>query len=101
WQPPLLSVADARLSAIVSAAPRAHPALSSPEDPSGLDTGFLGCPNRARGHRRVWDRVDSSHARRPQPPADRPKRRAEPPLDCRGEIVSLVESVGADRGVGV
>jgi hypothetical protein len=41
-QPCLLSLVDARLSVLVSPAPRAHPALSSPHDPSGLDAGFLG-----------------------------------------------------------
>jgi hypothetical protein len=43
-------------------ASRAHPALSSPHDPSGLGAGFPGHPDRARGHRHVWDRVDSSQA---------------------------------------
>ena len=51
---PLLSVADTRLSAVVSAAARAHPALASPHDPSGLEAGVLGRPDRARGHRHVW-----------------------------------------------
>jgi hypothetical protein len=49
-QPPLLSVADARLSAVLSAASRAPPALSSPRNPSGLEAGFLGRPDRARRH---------------------------------------------------
>src|SRR2546422_6331585 len=99
--PALLSVADARLSAVVSAASRAHPALSSPQDPSGLDAGFLGRPDGARCHRHLWDRVDPSHARGPQPPADRPERPLESPVDCRRETVSLSESVGVDRGVGM
>src|SRR5438093_5221849 len=98
-QPPLLSVADARLSAVVSAAPRAYPALASPQDPSGLDAGFLGRPNRARGHRHVWDRVDSSHARRPEPPTDWPQRPLESSLDGRRQTLSPAQSVGINRGV--
>src|SRR5215471_16845442 len=50
-----------RLSAVVSAAPRAHPALSSPQNPSGLDAGFPGRPDRARGDRHLRHRVDPSH----------------------------------------
>ena len=42
-----------------------------------------------------------SHARRPQSPADRPERPLESSLDCRWEAVSLIESVGVDRRVGV
>src|SRR5262249_3861406 len=60
--PTLLSLVDARLSAVVSPPARAHPALSSPQDPSGLDAGFLGRPDRARGDRHLRDRVDPSHA---------------------------------------
>src|SRR5438034_2321377 len=73
-QPGLLSVADARLSALVPPLARTDPALSSLHDPSRLDASFLGHPDGARGHRHLWDRVDSSDARRPQPPADRPER---------------------------
>ena len=40
---------------------RADAALSSLEDPSGLDTGLLGCSDGARRHRHLWDRVDPSH----------------------------------------
>src|SRR5262249_30445001 len=65
WGTGLLSLVDARLSAVVSAASRAHPALSSPQDPLGLDAGFLGRPDRTRGHRHLWHRVDPSDARRP------------------------------------
>ena len=61
-EPALLSLADARLSAVISAASRADPALSSPQDPSGLDAGFLGRPDRARRHRHLRHRVDPSHA---------------------------------------
>src|SRR5712691_12998562 len=49
-QPRLLSLADARLSGLVSAAPRADVALAPLEDPSGLDGSLLGRPDRARGH---------------------------------------------------
>src|SRR5262249_10740071 len=49
-QPPLLSLADARLSAVVSAASRAHPALSPPQDASGLDADLLGRPDDPRRH---------------------------------------------------
>ena len=44
---------------------------------------LLGRPDRARRHRHLWHRVDPSHARRPQSPADRPQRPLESPLDCR------------------
>src|SRR6266702_5474495 len=63
-QPALLSLVDARLSGVVPAAPRADAALSSLQNPSGLDAGLLGRPDGARGHRHVWDRADPSHPRR-------------------------------------
>ena len=66
-QPALLSLADARLSAVVPPPPRADAALSSLQDPSGLDAGLLGCSDGARRHRHLWDRADPPHARRPQP----------------------------------
>ena len=56
----LLSVANARLSAVVSAAARAHPAFSSPQDSSELDAGVLGHPDRARRHRHLRHRVAPS-----------------------------------------
>src|SRR6516165_869233 len=88
----LLSVANARLSAVVSAAARAHPALSSPQDSSELDAGVLGRPDRARRHRHLRHRVDPSDARRPESPADRSQRPLESPLDCRGQTVSAGDS---------
>ena len=97
----LLSLADARLSAVVPPPPRAHPALSPLQDPSGLDAGLLGRPDRARRHRHLWHRVDPPHARRPQPAADRPQRPLQSSLDCRGQTLSAAQSVGVDRGVGV
>src|SRR6266853_2734813 len=95
------SVADARLSALVPPLARADAALSSLHDPSRLDAGLLGRPDSTRGDRHLWDRVAPPHARRPQPPADRPERPLESPLDRRRETVSLIESVGVGRGVGV
>jgi len=59
---PFQSLVDARLSAGISAASRAHPALSSPQDPSGLDAGVLGRSDRAWGHRHLGHRADPSHA---------------------------------------
>src|SRR6266446_4842595 len=56
-QPGVLSVADARLSAIVPALARADAALSSLHDPSRLDAGLLGRPDGARRHRHLWDRA--------------------------------------------
>src|SRR5262249_57477943 len=49
-QPAILSLANARLSAVISAASRAHPALSSPQNLSGLAAGFLGRPDHPRRH---------------------------------------------------
>src|SRR5262249_38236226 len=100
-QPALLSVADARLSAVVSAASRAHPALSSPQDPSGLDAGVLGRPDGARRHRHLRHRADPSDTGRSQPATDWPQRPLQSSLDRRRETVSLIEPVGADRGVGM
>ena len=40
-------------------------------------------------------------ARGGQPAADRPERPLQSSLDRRGETMSLIESVGVDRGVGV
>src|SRR4029434_7002044 len=97
WESSLLSLAGARLSGVVSPAPRADAALSSLKDPSGLDAGLLGRSDGARRHRHLWDRVDRSDARRPQPPADWPQRPLESPVDCRRETVSFIESVGIDR----
>ena len=62
---------------------------------------YLGCSDRAWGHRHVWDRVDPSDAGRAQPAADWPQRPLEPPLDCRRETLSAAQPVGVDRGVGV
>ena len=45
-----LKVADARLSALVSPPPRAHPALSALQDASRLDADLPGCSDRARRH---------------------------------------------------
>ena len=50
-QPCLLSLIVARLSAIVSSAPRAHPALSSFKTHQDWTRAFLGRPDRTRGHR--------------------------------------------------
>ena len=100
-QPGVLSLADARLSPPVPPPPRAHAALSSVRDPSGLDAGVLGCSDRAWGHRHVWDRAHPSDAGRAQPAADWPQRPLEPPLDRRGETLSAAQPVGVDRGVGV
>src|SRR5215471_17574650 len=100
-QPALLSLVDARLSAVVSPPPRAHPPLSPLEDPSRLDAGLLGRPNGAWGDRHVWDGADSPDPRRPESPTDRPQGALEPPLDCRRETLSPAQSMGVDRRVGV
>src|SRR6267142_3859552 len=50
-QPCLLSLGDARLSAVVAPPPRAPLAWSPRQDPAGLDAGLLGCSDRARCHR--------------------------------------------------
>ena len=49
--------------ALFPAAPRADAALSPLRDPSGLDAGLLGRPDRARGHRHLWHRAEPPHAR--------------------------------------
>src|SRR5262249_61762004 len=97
----LLSLVDARLSGVVPPPPRADAALSSFEDPSGLDAGLLGRSDRAWGYRHLWDRAPPPHARRPQPPADRSQGPLQSSLDCRRETVARIESVGADRGAGL
>src|SRR6266478_363232 len=79
----ILSVADARLSAVVSPLTGADPPLSPLPDPSRLDAGLLGRPDCAWGHRHLWHRVDPSDARRPHSPADWPQRFVESPVDCR------------------
>src|SRR5713101_4203862 len=81
--------------------PRAHPALSPLHFRSGLDPRLLGRPDRARGHRHVWHRVDPSYARRPEPATDWPQRSLESSLDCRGQTLSAAQSMGVDRGLGV
>jgi hypothetical protein len=83
------------------AAPRTHPALSPLRDPSGLDAGLLGLPDRARRHRHVGDRADPPQAGRPQPPAERPSRPLEPPGDWRRHSVSAAQAMGLARGLGV
>ena len=40
-------------------------------------------------------------ARGPQPPADRPQRPLQSPLDCRRQTLPAAESMGVGRGVGV
>src|SRR5712692_9695131 len=101
WATGLLSLADARLSSVVSQLTRADPPLSPLHDASGLDPGLLGLPDGARGHRHVWDRGDPSHARRPESPTNRPQRPLESSLDCRGQTLSVAQSVGVGGGVGV
>src|SRR6266516_7595039 len=49
-EPGLLSLVDARLSSVVSPLTRADAPLAPLPDPSGLDAGLLGRPDRARGH---------------------------------------------------
>src|SRR5215475_878321 len=49
-QPGVLSLADARLSALVPPLARAPPALSSLHDPSRLDADLLGRPDDPRRH---------------------------------------------------
>src|SRR5712671_6645057 len=100
-EPRVLSLADTRLSAVVSPLTRADPALSPLRDPSGLDAGLLGRSDGARGHRHLWHRADPPHARRPEPAADRPQRPVQPSLDCWGQTLSATPSVGIDRGVGM
>src|SRR5713226_580821 len=101
WATGLLSLADARLSSVVSQLTRADPPLSPLHDASGLDPGLLGRPDGARGHRHVWDRVDPSHARRPESLTDRPQGALESPLDCLWQTLSVAQSMGVDCGVGV
>src|SRR5262249_52109827 len=100
-EPALLSLADARLSGVVSPPPRAHPALSSFEDPSGLDAGLLGRSNRARGDRHLRHRADPPQARRPESPPNRPQRPLEPPLDGRGDTLPAAEPIRLGRGMGL
>src|SRR5215471_2434551 len=100
-QSALLSLVDARLSGVVSPPPRAHPALSSPQDASQLDASLLSRSDGPWCHRHLWDRVDPPHARRPQPPADRPQRPLQSPLDCWRETLSAVKPVWPGGGVGL
>src|SRR5262249_28031899 len=100
-QPALLSLVDARLSGVVPPPPRTDAALSSLEDPSGLDAGVLGRSDGARRHRHVWDRADPPHPRGPEPPADRPQRRVESSLDCRRQTLSAVKPIWPGGRVGL
>ena len=100
-QPALLSLVDTRLSAVVSSAPqrtRLFRLLKTHQDWTQIS---FRRPDGARRHRHVWDRVDPSHARRPESPTDWPQGAPEPPLDCRRETLSPAQSMGIDRGVGV
>src|SRR5712691_11108828 len=81
--------------------PRTHPTLSPLPDPSGLDTGLLGHPDRARRHRHGWDRAHPPHTRRPESPPDRPQGALQSPLDGRGQTLSAAQSVGVHCGVGL
>src|SRR5712691_7218079 len=62
---------------------------------------FLAGPDGARGHRHLRHRADPPHARRPQPPADRPQRRVQSSLDCRGETLPAAEPIRLGRGMGM
>src|SRR5262245_56493460 len=97
----LLSLVDARLSGVVSLSARAAAALSSLEDPSELDAGFLGRADGARRHRHVWHRAHPPHARGSQPAADRPQRRVKSSLDWRGQTLPATEPIRLGRGVGL
>jgi len=76
----------ARLSAIVSPAPRAHPALSSLK--THQDWTRLSWPPRpARRHRHVWDRVDPSMREGRSPQQIGRKGLSNHRLDCRRQTL--------------
>src|SRR4029450_3537334 len=81
-QPRVPSLGDARLSALVSPPPRAHPALPPLQDASGLDAGLRGRSDRARGARHLWERDHPPHPGGAEPPADRSQRPLQSSLDC-------------------
>src|SRR5437867_1101305 len=62
---------------------------------------FLASPTVLAGHRHVWDRIDPSYPRRPEPRADRPQRPLQSSLDCRGQTLSAAQPVGVGGGLGV
>src|SRR5215471_8417373 len=101
WATGLLSLADTRLSDLVSPPPRAHPALPPLHDPSVLDAGLLGFANGPRGDRHLWDRAHPPHPGGSEPAADRSQRPLQSSLDCRRQTLSAAQSMGVDRGVGL
>ena len=96
----VLSVADARLSALVPPLARAAAALSSLHAPSRLDAGLLGRPDGPRRHRHVGHRVAPPQARRPESATERPARPLQASLERRGATGAPAQAMGGDRGRG-
>ena len=100
-QPTLLSLVDARLSALAPPPARADAALSALDDPSRLDAGFLGRPTvlgvidtygielihpvrEGRSSQQIGRKGLSNHR-----------------WIVGGQTLSAAQSMGVDRGVGL
>jgi hypothetical protein len=86
WDPRLLSLANARLSAIVSPGAGAHLLGTALQDAHGVDRPVSGCPYRARSGGHLWHRVHPPEAGRAPPRADREEGPEQSSVDGQWEL---------------
>ena len=100
-EPRLLPLADASLSGLVAAAPRAAAALAPLQPPAGLAPDLPGAADGARRPRHGWPGGAPPRPRGPASPTARPPGPVASPRDGRGPTVSRAAPVGVGSGVGV
>jgi hypothetical protein len=69
--------------------------------PNTVDGPLSGGAHGVGGRRQLWDRVDPSHAGRPQPGPDREERAKQSSVDCGRQTLFHLESMGLDLRLGL
>jgi hypothetical protein len=100
WHPCLLSLADTRVSGVVSPCTRADTRVSPVQDLRGVDDTVSGCANGAGDRRQLRDSVHPSDAGRAQPAPDWQKREKSSSVDGGRQAVFCFASVGLGLCLG-